>query len=241
MTDPREGTPGPTALVLAGGGSLGAIQVGMLAELARSGLRPDMVVGVSAGAINGAFFAHAPDTGTVVQLTDLWMRVTTRQALGLSWRSLLGLVGLRDHVASPHGVRSLLERHLPYRVFEETAIPLHIVCADLVTGEEVVLSRGPVIEAVLASAAIPGVFPPVSIEGRRLIDGVVAAGTPIAAAKRLGAARVIVLPCGQRLPPGGGADRRSARVAPPVAGWGRARPARISAAAHGAHPLKLRL
>jgi NTE family protein len=196
MTDSREGTSGPTALVLAGGGSLGAIQVGMLAELAASGLRPDMVVGVSAGAINGAFFAHAPDAGAVAQLSDLWIRVTTRQALGLSWRSLLGLVGLRDHVASPDGVRSLLERNLPYRAFEETAIPLHIVCADLVTGEEVVLSRGPVIEAVLASAAIPGVFPPVSIAGRMLIDGVVAAGTPIAAAKRLGAARVIVLPCG---------------------------------------------
>jgi NTE family protein len=111
MTDSRQGTSGPTALVLAGGGSLGAIQVGMLAELAASGLRPDMVVGVSAGAINGAFFAHAPDAGTVVQLTDLWVRVTTRQALGLSWRSLLGLVGLRDHLASPHGVRSLLERN----------------------------------------------------------------------------------------------------------------------------------
>jgi NTE family protein len=153
-------------------------------------------VGVSAGAINGAFFAHAPDAGTVAKLTELWIRVTTRQALGLSWSSLLGLVGLQDHVARPHGVRSLLERHLPYRSFEETAIPLHIVCADLVTGDEVVLSRGPVIEAVLASTAIPGVFPPVSIDGRELIDAVVAAGTPIAAARRLGAARLIVLPCG---------------------------------------------
>src|SRR4029077_953296 len=112
MTDSPKGTAGPTALVLAGGGSLGAIQVGMLAELAVSGLRPDMIVGVSAGAINGAFFAHAPDVGTVVQLSDLWTRVTPRQPLGLSWRSLLGLVGLRDHVASPDGERSLLERHL---------------------------------------------------------------------------------------------------------------------------------
>ena len=187
---------GPTALVLAGGGSLGAVQVGMLAELAAAGVRPDLIVGVSAGAINAAFFAHAADSHTAERLTVLWSRVTTREALGLSWRSLLGLVGLRDHVANPGGLRSLLERHLPYRSFEEAAVPLHIVCADLVTGNEVILSQGAVIDAVLASTAIPGVFPPVSVNGRRLIDGVVAAGTPIAAARRLGAARVIVLPCG---------------------------------------------
>jgi NTE family protein len=191
-----DGATGPTALVLAGGGSLGAIQVGMLAELAASGVRPDMVIGVSAGAINGAFYAHTPDSTMIERLSALWSGVSTREALGLSWRSLLGLLGLRDHIASSDGVRSLLERHLPYRSFDQTRIPLHIVCAELVTGEEVVLSQGPVIEAVLASTAIPGVFPPVSVQGRALIDGVVAAGTPIATARRLGAARVIVLPCG---------------------------------------------
>ncbi len=145
VSDSRNAASGRTALVLAGGGSLGAIQVGMLAELVAARVRADFVVGVSAGAINGAFFAHAPHAGTVERLIELWSRVTTREALGLSWRSLLGLVGLRDHVASPQGVRSLLQRHLPYRTFDETDIPLHIVCADLITGEEVVLSRGEVV------------------------------------------------------------------------------------------------
>jgi len=191
-----EDLPRPVGYVLGGGGSRGAIQAGMLAELVAGGVRPQMVVGVSAGAINGAFFAQAGDAAAVARLTELWCRVTTREALGLSWRSVLGLVGLRDHIASPRGVRDLLERNLSYRTFAETALPLHIVCADLVTGAEVVLSQGAVIEAVLASAAIPGVFPPVSIGGRMLIDGVVASGTPIATACRLGAARVIVLPCG---------------------------------------------
>lgn len=185
-----------TALVLAGGGSLGAIQVGMLAELLTADARVDFVVGVSAGAINGAFFAHAPTAATVARLTELWSRVTTREALGLSWASLLGVAGLRGHIANPRGVRGLLERHLPYRDFGETALPLHVVCAELITGEEVVLSEGPVIDAVLASTAIPGVFPPVTIGGRTLVDGVVAAGTPIATARRLGATRAIVLPCG---------------------------------------------
>jgi NTE family protein len=187
---------GPTALVLAGGGSLGAIQVGMLAELVAGGFRPDFIVGVSAGALNGAFFAHDPAPSTVEHMAAMWSRVTTRKALGLSWRSLLGLLGFSDHIADPRGLRSLLESELAYRRFEETAIPLHIVCSELVTGQEVVLSQGPIIDAVLASTAIPGVFPPVQLNGRMLVDGVVAGGTPIGTAKRLGAARVVVLPCG---------------------------------------------
>jgi len=182
--------------VLAGGGSLGAVQVGMLAELTAAGERPDLIVGVSAGAINSAFFARAPSTSTIERMGRLWRAITTRQALGLSWRSTLGLVGLRDHVASPAGLRSLLTEQLQYRDFAGASIPLHIVCAELVTGEEVVVSRGMVIEAVLASVAIPGVFPPVSIDSRWLVDGAVAANTPIATAIRLGATRLIVLPAG---------------------------------------------
>jgi NTE family protein len=189
-------TTGPTALVLAGGGSLGAIQVGMLAELVSSGFRPDFIVGVSAGALNGAFLAQDPTTDTLERMTAVWSNVTTREALGLSWRSLLGLLGFRDHIADSRGLRALLERHLLYREFDETAIPLFVICAELHTGAEVVLSQGQIIEAVLASTAIPGVFPPVRIGGRTLIDGVVAGGTPIGTAARLGAARVVVLPCG---------------------------------------------
>jgi len=185
-----------TAFVLAGGGSLGAVQVGMLAELIEAGVRPDMIVGASAGALNGAFFAYAPDTDTVQRMAELWTRITTKEVLGLSWRSLLGLVGIRDHVANPRGLRSVLRRELPYRTFDEASVPLHIVCAELVTGDGVVISRGDVEEAVVASTAIPGVFPPVKHEGRVLVDGAVAACTPISVAAAIGATRVIVLPCG---------------------------------------------
>src|SRR5271163_1657723 len=104
--------------------------------------------------------------------------MTTKEVLGLSWRSLLGLLGLRDHIASPEGLRSLLKRELPYRTFAETAVPLHVVCAELVTGEAVVISSGNMAEAIIASTAIPGVFPPVEREGRYLVDGAVAASTP---------------------------------------------------------------
>ena len=185
-----------TALVLAGGGSLGAVQVGMLAELIAGGVRPDMIVGVSAGALNGAFLAYDPSNGMIERMTDLWSRVRTRDVLGLSWRTVLGVMGLRDHLAHANGLRSLLQRELPYGSFEGARVPLYIVAADQRTGEEVMLSQGALIEAVLASTAIPGVFPPVIIGGRALVDGVVATGTPIATAVRLGATRLIVVPCG---------------------------------------------
>ena len=192
----QEAMTSKTAWVLSGGGSLGAVQVGMLAELIAEGLRPDFIVGVSAGALNGAFLAHNPCADTVTRMATLWSEITTREVLGLSWRSMLGMLGLSDHVASAQGLRNLLLRELPYRLFSESSIPLHLVCTDLITGEEVVISEGEVIEAVIASTAIPGVFPSVLHRGRQLVDGAVSASTPISVAVRLGATRVIVLPCG---------------------------------------------
>lgn len=188
--------PARTAFVLSGGGSLGAIQVGMLAELEAAGQRPDFIVGVSAGSINGAFYAHQPGAASIEAMAALWTQVTTRQIMGLSWRSALGLLGLRDHLASPQGLRAILDRHLPCQQLQMSAIPLHVVCAELITGAEVVLSQGSVIDAILASAAIPGVFPPVQIGGQTLVDGAVASRTPLAIAQRLGANRIVVLPCG---------------------------------------------
>jgi len=199
MTVPAVPHPSLTrrqAFVLAGGGSLGAVQVGMLAELIANGLRPDLVVGVSAGALNGAFLAYDPTATMIERMSALWARVRTRDVLGLSWGSLLGLVGLRGHLAHSQGVRSLLERELPYRRFEATQVPLHVVAAEQRTGEEVLLSAGDVIDAVLASTAIPGVYPAVFVAGQALVDGVVATGTPISTAVRLGANRLIVVPCG---------------------------------------------
>jgi NTE family protein len=187
---------GLTAFVLAGGGSLGAVQAGMLIELIAAGVRPDLIVGVSAGALNGAFLAFDPSPSMVERIADLWRRVTTREALGLTWRSIFRLAGFSGHVADARGVRGILQRELPYQTFDAARVPLHIVATEEATGAEVVLNRGSVLEAVLASAAIPGVFAPVVVDGRRLVDGAVASGTPIATAVRLGAQRLFVLPCG---------------------------------------------
>lgn len=184
------------AFVLAGGGSLGAVQAGMLAELIANGRSPDLIVGVSAGAINGAFLAYEPTVPAMDRLSALWGRVRTRDILPVSIGSLLALIGRRGYLAESHGVRRLLERELPFSQFSATRIPLYIVATEQGTGAEVLISEGNVIEAILASSAIPGIFPPVVLDGRTLVDGVVAAGTPISTAVALGSTHLTIIPCG---------------------------------------------
>jgi NTE family protein len=185
-----------TAFVLAGGGSLGAVEVGMLRALAGVGVRPDLIVGASAGAINGAHFAGDPSPAGVARLEQVWRNITRRDVMPLGLRDLLRIAWRRDHMVDPSGLRRLLEKHLAYRRLEDAVVPVHVVATDRALGSEVVLSAGPVIDAVLASTAIPGVFPPVVIDGRELIDGGVANNTPISTALRLGARRIVVLPTG---------------------------------------------
>lgn len=185
-----------TAFVFAGGGSFGAVQVGMLRSLVAHGVRADFVVGSSAGAINGAYFAAAPDADGVARLEALWRGLTRSEVFPITWRSVAGFIARRRPVVDPCGLRSLLERHLPYRDLREAAIPVHVVATDLLHGATVRLSEGPAVEAVLASSAIPAAFPPVRIEGRFLVDGAVASNTPVGVAAELGAQRIVVLPTG---------------------------------------------
>ena len=185
-----------TAFVLAGGGSLGAVEVGMLQALVERGVAPDLVIGSSVGAINGAYFAAHPDRAGVEGLASIWrnLRRSDIFPLGLV-HGLLGFLGRRPNLIDPGKLRALLERHLPGH-FEETKVPLHVVSTDVLSGEEVLLASGPLVEAVLASAAIPAVFPPAKLGGRELVDGALASNTPLAAALKLGAERLIVLPTG---------------------------------------------
>ncbi len=185
-----------TAFVLAGGGSLGAVEVGMLHALTEHGLRPDFVVGASAGAINGAYFASDPTPRGVARLDQLWRGLIRRHVMPMRLSDLFRIAMRRDYLVDPSGLRRLLEKHLPYRLLEEAPIAMHVVATDMVLGQEVLLSAGPVVDAVLASTAIPGVFPPVLIDGRSLIDGGVSNNTPISSAIKLGAQRIVVLPTG---------------------------------------------
>jgi NTE family protein len=185
-----------TAFVLAGGGSFGAVQVGMLRELVAAGVVPDLVVGSSVGAINGAYFAGAPTPEGVARLAAIWCGLRRRDVFPVTWRSILGLIARRDYLVDPGGLRALLEHCLPYRNLEEAAIPVHVVATDVLDGGAVRLSTGAAAEAVLASCAIPAAFPPVHIGTRQLMDGGVASNTPIRIAVELGAGRLIVLPTG---------------------------------------------
>jgi len=108
----------------------------------------------------------------------------------------LGFLGARDHLVPDSGLRQLIRRHMTVERLEDTAVPLHLIATDVLRGEEVRLSRGSLVEAVMASAAIPGVLPPVEWDGRVLMDGGVANNTPISHALELGADRVFVLPTG---------------------------------------------
>jgi NTE family protein len=191
-------SPAPrTAFVLAGGGSLGAVEVGMLRALAAAEVRADMIVGASAGAINAAFYAGKPTRAGADELTHIWTGLRARDVFPFSpVGGLLGALSLRDHMVEPAGLARLIARHLPYERLEQAAIPIHVVATDVLSGKLVALSQGPALPALLASAAIPGVFPPVRIGGVPLFDGGIASNTPIAAAIGLGAERVIVLPTG---------------------------------------------
>jgi NTE family protein len=197
------------AFVLAGGASLGAVEVGMLRALYERGVVPDFVVATSAGALNGAFIASRPQTvETADALGEIWDGLSRGQVFPLNLLiGLLGFLGTRDHLVPDGGMRRLITRHIERDRIEQMPLELHVIAVDVVTGEELRLSRGPAVEAVMASAAIPGVLAPVSWEGRELIDGGVANNTPISHAVELGASAVYVLPtgnaCALREPPSG--------------------------------------
>ncbi|WP_332816089.1 patatin-like phospholipase family protein [Ramlibacter sp.] len=185
-----------TAFVLAGGGSFGAIQVGMLRELVAHGVVPDLVIGASVGALNGIHFCCDPTPAGVARLEAVWCGLRRSDVFPLSPRQLLGLFRGAASLVDPSGLRGLIARHLPSPLLEDTAIPMHVAATDLLTGASVLLSSGPAADAVLASCAIPGAFPPVRIGGRYLIDGAVASNTPVMAAPALGCTRLVVLPTG---------------------------------------------
>ena len=186
-----------TAFVLAGGGSLGAVQVGMLAALTKGRIVPDFVVGASVGAINAAYYAAEPDDRGVERLKRIWLGLRRADVFPFSLlTSVQAFFGRADHFVAPAPLRKLIESALPYPRLESARLPCHVVATDALEGTPVVLSSGDAATALLASSAIPGVFPPVMLDDRRLLDGGVSNNTPISTAVKIGAKRVIVLPTG---------------------------------------------
>jgi NTE family protein len=196
LAPPRYASPTKTALVLAGGGSFGAIQVGMMHSLAARGIEADMVVGSSVGAMNGAYYAGDPTLKGVLQLEAIWRGLERQDVFPITWRTLLGFLWRRDFLIPHDGLQKLIDDHLPYRDLQDAALPIHIVTTDLVSGDSVVLSEGPAAQAIIASTAVPGAFAPVRYKDLYLVDGAISSNTPIRVAIEKGARRLIILPTG---------------------------------------------
>jgi len=183
------------SFVLAGGGSLAATQVGMLRALFEAGIKPDLLVGTSAGGINAFCFAQHPTGRGLDRLQRLWSRMRRKDVFPLDpVQFVTGLTGFRDGLVSADRLRAFLDRHLGGARLEDTEIPAHIVATDLADGQPVVLSRGSAVDALIASSALPGVFPPLVVDGRPLVDGGVSVDVPVLQAEDLGSTVTYVLP-----------------------------------------------
>jgi NTE family protein len=189
---------GGTAFVLGGGGVLGAAEVGMLRALHERDITPDLVVGTSVGAINGVLVAADPGPATVDRLTEVWGELASAGVFGGSVFERVGtLVRTRTALHPREPLRDLLQAHLPVQTFEELAVPFQCVAASIERAAEHWFTDGPLLDAVLASSAVPGLLPPVEIDGEHYLDGGLVHSIPVGRAVALGAQEVYVLHVGR--------------------------------------------
>ena len=200
------------AVVLSGGGSLGAAQVGSLRALYEAGIRPDLFVGCSVGALNAAFMAVDPTQERLDELERVWRALDRGDIFGrrnrlTATQAFLHAVRRDDHLYEPDALRSLVRAWVPVDDLGDTAVPCHVVTTDLHTGTPCWWSSGDPLPILTASACLPGLFPPVPLGGSMHVDGGVTAPVPVERALDLGAVRVWVLDVS-----GGSLGRRDARM-----------------------------
>jgi NTE family protein len=189
---------GGTAFVLGGGGMLGAAEVGMLRALFERQIVPDLIVGTSVGAINGAFVAADPTPGAVDRLREVWEELAFNGIFAGSVLARMGtLIRTRTHLHPRGPLRDLLAAHLPVRTFAELRVPFQCVAASIERAAEQWFSDGALIEAVLASCAVPGLLPPVELDGEHYLDGGLVHSIPVGRAVALGADTIYVLHVGR--------------------------------------------
>jgi NTE family protein len=187
-----------TAFVLGGGGVLGAAEVGMLRALLERDIVPDLIVGSSVGALNGALIAAEPSLATVDRMVEVWTGLSNRDVFGGSVFGQLGTLARHGtHLHSNDGLRRLIEAELGQREFSDLAVRFECVAASIERAAAMWFSSGVVAPAVLASCAVPGLLPPVEIEGEHYFDGGLVKSVPIGRAAELGAERIFVLHVGR--------------------------------------------
>ena len=186
-----------TAFVLSGGGNLGALQVGMLQALFERHIQPDLIVGCSVGAVNGAGLAAQPSLEGIRHLETMWGKVEEFEVMPQSWiPSPMQLAKRGSSIHGNAGLRRLIEYGLTVPTFERLPVPFTCVATEVETAEERWFTQGSLVLPILASAALPTVFPPVVIDGKRYLDGGVVNDVPISRALELGANRLVVLHVG---------------------------------------------
>jgi len=186
--------PRPLAFVLSGGGSYGAVQVGMLRALDEANIRPDLVVGTSVGALNGAVLASQDVGKAIAAMEDIWAQIDRKTVFGGGLiRTAVNFARKRTSAFNPERLADLINEHLPVDTFDQLIVPFGAVATNGITGEVVLLRSGPIRPVLLASSAIPGVFPAVEHDHQRLVDGGIAANLPVRQAFEMGAASVITL------------------------------------------------
>ena len=193
------GDRGPTAFVLGGGGGpLGAHEIGMLRALIERGIVPDLVLGTSVGAINGAAVAADPTLAGVERLTAMWHAIGRRDVFaGSLLGSLTTLARTRTHLHDSEPLRALLERTLPASRIEDLAVRFQCVAASIERASEHWFTAGPIVDAIVASASVPGLLPPAEIGGEHFIDGGIVNSIPVSRAVELGAGEIYVLHVGR--------------------------------------------
>ena len=188
-----------TAFVLGGGGVLGAVEVGMLRALIERGIQPDLVLGTSVGALNGAMVARDPSPAVNERLTELWLSTSTgKEVYGdRPLRTVRRAVSTGTHIYSSRPLRKRLEEELGDLRFEDLPVRLGVCAASIERAAEHWFTTGPIVPAILASAAVPGLLPPAEIDGEHFLDGGLVNSIPVSRAVELGATRIFVLQVGR--------------------------------------------
>jgi NTE family protein len=188
--------PRPVGYVLGGGGSLGAVQVGMLQALGERDVAPDLVAGTSVGSLNGAVVALDPKSATN-RLSHLWARMTKDRVFpGGLLAQARTLQHTRTHLFSSTGLAGVITDFIGTELtFADLALPFAAVSTDIATARPHVMRAGLLLPALLASSAIPGIYPPVELASMRLYDGGLVANVPMRQAVAMGARSLVVLDC----------------------------------------------
>ncbi len=188
-----------TAFVLGGGGVRGAVHVGQLRALFERGIHPDMVVGTSVGAINGAVVARNPHAEVAEEMLEMWLTDEARAVYGQSWLSQAGRVLRgRTYTLSAQPLWDLISMHFPNDArIEDLALPFITVATSIERASEQAFDAGLLVPAVVASSTVPGLLPPTQIAGEHYLDGGLVASVPLGQAVRRGATTIYVLQAGQ--------------------------------------------